>query len=100
MALEFDLRGAGDKGRLAIPFDPGAVHEAGIHRVGTAALARYRTVLFRGIAEQAAHIVEAEGDLAALNLSAPYLFKSVPYLLKHADHDSQRPASDLHLSLY
>ena len=99
-ALEFNLRGAGDKRRPAIPFDPGAVHKAGVHRIGTAAVCQHHAVLFRCIAEQAAHIVEAEGDLTALDFSAPYLFKSVPYILKHADHDPRRPASDLHLSWY
>ena len=35
-------------------------------------VSQHHAVLFRGIAEQAVLLVEAEGDLAALNFSAPY----------------------------
>lgn len=53
--------------------DTGAIHEAGVDRVGTKAVAYEHAILFRGVSKQTAMFNEIERYLVSINISTPYL---------------------------
>lgn len=59
--------------RLVVPFDTGGIHEAGVDRVGTRAVAYEHAILFRGVSKQTAMFNEIERYLVSINISTPYL---------------------------